>query len=263
MRDYSHSEILKWAREWKYISSDRVFEFDNAIRRPLQSQKSLHEATYEFIALQEKISPAAPDTEVGRIFRSLILKLEQSGEDVDRLYDWTLCLSSFLLSEKAIRALQIFKETFDRFARGRRVRATTMTDSMLEQLALSYAEHVYQPSAAFARRCRETREEWLEKPSRRSEFDDFLWDHYFEEIDVDPATILSIGYNEMLIREWWRRVRKTLSQDEREALQAEQERNILSFSRTKVPSWKIDKSIKESMLVDGIPEFSRVALPQS
>jgi len=59
----------------------------------------------------------------------------------------------------------------------------------------------------------------------------------------------------VLAREWWRKARLTLTDEQRQRLREEQIANIREFSRSNPPTWKTDGSVDESMTLAGFPDF--------
>lgn len=260
MRNYPEADLLNFSRQWVWIASDRVYEFDDVIRRPINSLETLHVATAKYARLRTSIPPENPASEAVAVFRAMLSELETTGEDVDRVYDWAYCLTPFMQNENAVRAMQIWVETFTRFARGKRDRAKHVDEDFMEQLSLSYATHVLQPSIQFSVRCMRSRSVWLENAARKSNFDQVLWKYFLEEGHSDPSVFVSSGHRDVLVREWWREIRKTIGAAEMKGLRSEQVDNIRTFSQTK-QSWKLDGSVDESMLLSGFPEFDKVAKP--
>ncbi|MBN9550176.1 MAG: hypothetical protein J0H31_15165 [Alphaproteobacteria bacterium] len=258
MRYYAQADLLTFSRQWVWIASDRVHEFDDVVGRPIASLDALHSASARYVRRRMSIPPDGSISEVADAFIAMLSELEASGEDVDRVYDWAYCLTPFMQTENAVRAMQIWVETFTRFARGKRDRAKYVDEDFMEQLALSYATAVLQPSIQFSRRCMETRSLWLENASRKTEFDSVLWKYVLEEGHSDPSVFISSGHRDVLVREWWRAMRGTISADQMRGLRLEQAENIRTFSQTR-QAWKLDGSVDESMLVAGFPEFDKVA----
>ncbi|MER9728815.1 hypothetical protein [Mesorhizobium sp. M0217] len=258
MRHYRENHLLNFARQWAWIASDRVFEFDDVIRRPINSLECLHAATEKYSRKRVSIPPQNPDSDIAKAFQAMLGELAENGEDVDRVYDWAYCLTPFMQDTKAQLAMRLWINTFTRFAQGKRERAKHVDEDLMEQLSLSYAAHVLEPSLQLSLRCRQTSEVWLENDARKSDFDKMLWRFFFERSYMDPSVYVSSGHRDVLVREWWRRERKALNQAQIAGLRMEQHDNMRAHSR-KLPTWLLDDSIVESLLVDGFPEFDKVA----
>lgn len=52
---------------------------------------------------------------------------------------------------------------------------------------------------------------WDSEEGWRSDWDNFLWDHWFRKFEYDPAGVASDGYRDMLLRDWWRAAGPTVS----------------------------------------------------
>jgi hypothetical protein len=257
--DYPKEVLLRWASAWYWIASDRAHEFDDVVHCPLRERTVVREETGSFLRARSQLRPDVPDTEAAKLFHALLLRLEAQGENIESVYRWTRSMSSDLQDKAATQAMQIVKETFDRFARGRRARASYLPEDLLEHLSDTYRSSAYEPRVALVNRRRASEAAWLEARGRRTEWDEVLWRFFWEEVYVDPAVNISLGYGEVLIREWWRDIRTRLTDGQKRALRQEQVANIQEFSRSTPASWKLDHSIDEAMILDGLPEFSILA----
>lgn len=255
MIHFSDKQMLNFRQEWSWIVSDRVAEFDDVLHRPISSTSTVQARTRDLIGKWESIEPEEP-VDIGvEYFREMLSSLQDEGEDIRKIYDWARSMSSYLQELNAQRALVIWTETFERFARGKRDPAKHIDEDVLEGLSESFLRDAYKPGLDFAMRVRRSEQKWLSGHGRRTEFDELLWVNFFVERDVDPGHIVSVGYGEILVREWWRVVRTSLSEEQIAQLRREQIENTKAFAKSRIPSWKVDDSIDETMVCSGFPPF--------
>lgn len=249
----SDKQMLNFSHAWPWIISDRVAEFDDVLHRPISATSAVQARTQDLLGKWETIEPDEPvDIGLGN-FREMLSSLQDEGEDIQKIYDWARSISRFLQEVNAHRAMAIWRETFERFARGKRDPAKHIDEDVLEGLSESFLRDAYKPWLDFATRVRTSEQKWLS--GRRTEFDELLWDNFFVERDVDPGSTVSIGYGRIRIREWWRVVRTSLSKEQIAQLRREQIENTKAFAKSRIPSWKVDDSIDETMVCSGFPAF--------
>lgn len=255
MMSLSDEQMLNFRQEWSWIVSDRVAEFDDVLHRPISVTSAMQAHTRELIGKWETIESDEPvDIGVG-YFREMLSLLQDEGEDIRKIYDWARSMSQFLQELNAQRAIGIWRETFERFARGKRNPAKHIAEDVLEGLSESFLRDAYKPWLDFAMRVRTSEPKWLSGRGRRTEFDELLWDNFFGEREVDPGHIVSVGYGQVRVREWWRVVRTSLSEEQMMQLRREQIENTKAFAQSRIPSWKVDDSIDETMVCSGFPPF--------
>ena len=248
-------QLLSFFRAWRWIVSDRVGEFDDVLHRPIASVGKAKVLTHELIAKWETIEPDDSVSRVIDYFEGMLSALEVQGFDISLIYDWSRSISLFMQDSNARRAMIIWSETFERFALGKRGPAEYIDEYVLERLSESFLRDAFKPGLEFATRVRSSERQWVSNPERRTEFDNALWAHFFSEYDVDPGSIVSLGYRQVLVREWWRTARASLSEEQTSELRLEQIDNTKNFSKSRVPAWKLDDSIHEAMVFEGFPVF--------
>lgn len=251
----SDKQMLNFSQEWHWIVSDRVAEFDDVLHRPISAISAVQARTRDLIGKWETIEPdESVEIDVG-YFREMLSSLQAEGEDIRKIFDWTRSISPYLQELNAQRAMVIWSETFERFARGKRDPTKFIDEDVLEGLSESFLRDAYKPQLDFANRVGSSEKEWLSGRGRRTEFDELLWDNFYFERDIDPGWIVCLGYGEMLLREWWRVVRTSLSEEQMAQLRREQIENTKTFAKSRIPSWKVDDSIDETMICSGFPAF--------
>jgi len=251
----SDEQLVSFWRAWPWIVSDRVAEFDDVLHRPISATSAVQARTRDLIGKWETIEPDEPVDIVLGYFREMLSSLHDEGEDIGKIYDWARSLSQFLQELNARRAMQIWRETFERFARGKRDPAKHLDEDVLESLSESFLRDAYKPWLDLSMHVRTSEQKWLLGRGRRTEFDELLWDNFFAERDVDPGNIASLGYGQVRVREWWRVVRTSLNEEQIGQLRREQIENTKAFAQSRTPSWKIDDSIDETMVCSGFPVF--------
>ncbi|MCK5013692.1 MAG: hypothetical protein KAS66_07720 [Candidatus Omnitrophica bacterium] len=256
MKPLTFEKLRSFSSEWLWICTDRVGEFDDLIGRPLKDVDFMKGRTKTYLDFKYTIDPDASDELDVTSFQELLLDLEAHGENVDRLYDWALCLSEELQPTNARSAVSYWERTFVRFAHGRREAAFRLDEDKLEEIILSYIENVLKPCVDLSQRQKESEALWLSSPDRRGDFDNILWECFFSEVNVDPAVYVVVGYREVRLREWWRKMRTNLSAEERAGLYAEQ----AALSIRPTPSIE-DATLYDSAILDGFPVFEDVAFP--
>jgi hypothetical protein len=255
MTPYSNEQMLGFFRAWPWIISDRVAEFDDVLHRPISAISAAQAHTRDLIGKWETIElDESVEISLG-YFREMLSSLHDEGEDIRKIYDWARSISSFLQELNAQRAMGIWSESFERFARGKRDPAKYIDEDVLEGLSESFLRDAYKPRLDFAMRVRTSEPKWLSGRGRRTEFDELLWGNFFVEREVDPGHIASVGYGQMRVREWWRVVRTALSEEQIAQLRREQIENTKAFAKSRIPSWKVDDSIGETMVCSGFPAF--------
>jgi hypothetical protein len=255
MMSLSDDQMLSFCGAWPWIVSDRVAELDDELHRPISATSAVQAHTRVLIGKCETIEPDEPvDIRLG-YFREMLSSLQDEGENIRKIYDWARSLSRYMQELNARRAMGIWRETFERFARGKRAPAKHIDEDVLEGLSESFLRDAYKPWLDFSMRVRRSEKKWLSDRGRRTEFDELLWDNFFGERDVDPGNIASLGYGEMLVREWWRVVRTPLSEEQITQLRREQIETTKAFAKSRIPSWKVDDSIDETMVYSGFPPF--------
>lgn len=253
----SETEMLSWARQFIWIITDRVAEFDEIVRLPLERRDFVQFETHKYLKERQAIQPDGLAQDFIRPFSNFLETLSAGGEDIKKIHGWSLCMCTRLQPIEAQRSLIVLKETFHRFAKGVRRQAINLDDGFIDEIAASYAENVLQPSRRFFRECYETSETWLER-EELSEFDEFVWEAFLEEGDIDPADTLGVGYSDMLAREWWRNIRSKLSNHELEAIHEEQVANIKEYGNKRASLWKTDGTVSNVAMLLGAPPFEKV-----
>lgn len=256
MRSLTFEHLRSFSSQWLWICTDRVGEFDDLIGRPLKDVDFMKGRTKTYLDFKYAIDPDASDELDVTSFQELLLDLEAHGENIDRLYDWAFCVSEEMQPTSAGVAMSYWERTFVRFAHGRREAASRLDEDKLEEIVLSYIENVLKPRIDLSRRQKESESLWLSSPDRRGDFDNVLWECFFSEVNVDPAVNLVVGYGEVRLREWWRKMRTNLSAEERAGLFAEQV--ALSIRPTLSTE---DAAFYDSAILDGFPVFEDVAFP--
>jgi hypothetical protein len=249
-------DLLSFARQWAWLASDRVHDFDDVIRRPIRSLDVLHDVTTRYAQQRAALQPPDPESRIVELFRSMLRGLTERGEDVDRLHDWACCLSPFMQPERTRSAMRLWINSFTRFAHGKRAPATYVDESLLVQLSSSFKTDVIVPSLQLLQRCRAT-------DARMTAFDQLLETLLLREHRLDPSAYVSSGYRDVLVRSWWRRQRATMTAAQIAGVRAEQVENVRADTRGKQPSWLLDDSIDETALLEGVPDFDRVAGPMN
>jgi hypothetical protein len=256
MKPLTFEQLRSFSSQWLWICTDRVGEFDDLIGRPLKDVDFMKECTKTYLDFKYAIDPGASDRLDVTSFQELLLDLEANGENVDRLYDWALCMSEEMQPTSAGMAMSYWKRTFDRFAHGRREAASRLKEDKLEEIIISYKKNVLKPCVALSQRQKESEALWMSNPERRGDFDSILWGCFFSEVNVDPAAYVVVGYREVRLREWWRQMRTNLSTEELAGLYAEQ-----AALRIGPTSSIEDFALYDYAILDGFPVFEDVAFP--
>jgi hypothetical protein len=256
----SDEQLLSFRQAWAWVVSDRVAEFDDVLHRPISATSSVQAHTRVLIEKWETIKPHEPLCVGLGYFKEMLSSLHDEGEDVEKIYGWTRSLSEYLQDVNAQRAVQIWRETFERFVQGRCGPAGHIDDDVLDQLVEIFVRDAYRPWLDFCVRVAASEPEWLSGRGRRTEFDELLWNEFFVEYEVDPGHIASVGYGQVRIREWWRVVRASLGDEQIAQLRREQIDNTKECAQSEIPSWKIDGSIAETMVCGGFPPFGTLRL---
>lgn len=218
MVDLSHQQLLDLIPAWYWIVSDRVGQFDDTLRRPMKNLEVFHAATEEYFRRQAKNDPSGPDTQSSDNIRHMLQRIEDAGEDIGRIYEWGRALDHQMVpyAESDGRPSgELWEYTLARWRPDELAKLDRAGPDVRDRLHASWEKEVRRPSAALEQRVRIDEDAWLSDGTRRSEWDNFLWEKWFKEFRYDPAMVAADGYRLMLFREWWRKTGPTVTLEER------------------------------------------------
>lgn len=214
----SHQQLLNVKPSWYWMVSDRAGEFDDALLRPMRRLDVVQAATEDFFSKQENIDLSGPDTQISNNVREMLERLEDAGEDVDRIYAWGRALDHQMWRYEDFEGRPspgLWDHTIGWWRPDELAKLDRSGPDVRDRLYASWHEQVNKPAAALKQRVKLDRKAWEEDETRRSEWDNFLWDKWFKEFQYDPATVAAEGYRQMLFREWWRKIGPTVTPEER------------------------------------------------
>lgn len=254
----SHQQLLNVKPSWYWMVSDRAGEFDDALLRPMKSLDVVHAATEDYFSKQENNDPSGSDTQTSNNVREMLERLEDAGEDVDRIYEWGRALDSDMWSYAEFEgrpSASLWDNSIGWWRPDELAKLDRSGADVRDRLYASWNERVNKPAAALKQRVKLDRKGWQEDETRRSEWDNFLWDKWFKEFQYDPAMVAADGYRQMLFREWWRKIGPTITPEERSQMMRWHEEG--SLARDKIGFLKPDDIgwIGDAMMTDAFPPF--------
>ncbi len=221
MKVLTPEQITSFSRQWLWLCTDRVREFEHLLRAPLADVALMKAHTVRYFDYVYSLAPDASASFRATAFEQLLAHLETHGEDVDHLYDWTFAVCEYMQPLPAQMAMSFWQRAFKELSRGRRDPVSALPEHKLAEIVRSYIDDVRDPAIDASDEQDESESAWLTSPQRRGEFDNVVWNYHFSEINVDPALYIVDGYREALMREWWRKTRTALSDEELAGLHQE------------------------------------------
>lgn len=278
----SHEQLIAFSAPWYWMVSDRVGEFDDFLMRPMKNLTLIRAETEIFLRGKKRIDPNGSDKQVSNLVGQMLQNLEHGGEDAMRIFEWGRALDKNIIPvvlgyEKKPdgsiapilnefyykqRVLGPWMQTLMWWKPDSLSALNRSCPDLRDALYASWYEEVLEPSKVFRERYKADKKTWMTSPDRRTDWDNYLWEEWFQEFHHDPAMIAYDGYKEMRTREWWREISPTISREQKQQLMnwhGEMAHSLDkdSFLNSDQMGW-----LDDGLLIDVIPPFYSSAAKQ-
>ncbi|MEP4246298.1 hypothetical protein [Tateyamaria sp.] len=273
--ELSHNQLLCIGPSWYWMVSDRVAEFDDFLLRPIRNIELVRAETRRWFDRSSKIDPGGSDKQVSDLAREILGNLADGGEDVMRFYEWGRALDNDMLvtvshyqehndgsvhpvtnDTAGYLATQTFWiETLGYWRPDVLAFENRDGPDMRDTLYASYEAEVLEPWRIFKQRIKDENKAWMKMSRRRTEWDNYLWDKWFDEFRYDPAGVARDGYLAMKTREWWREISPTVSRNQMAQLLKWHKQ--AAHARDQDGFLKPDQigPLNKALMIDDIPPF--------
>ncbi|WP_299731490.1 hypothetical protein [uncultured Tateyamaria sp.] len=275
----SHTQLVSIGPSWYWMVSDQVGEFDDFLRRPIRNIELIRTETRRWFDRKSSIDPAGSDTQVSDLMREILSNLIAGGEDAERFYQWGYALDNAMVPtisgykkhpdgsmhpvanayQHALYSQHIWIDTLGHWTPDILAFEKRSGPDLRDALYSSYQDEVLLPHKAFKRRLDSDNDAWIKMESRRTEWDNYLWQKWFGEFQYDPASVACDGFLVMKTREWWREIAPTLSRRQRSQLMAWNEQAAHARDTDGFLSDKPISAMDEALMIDDIPPFDSAA----
>lgn len=227
---------------------------------PFRDLNLVQEHSREYLEKTLKTPPWESAGVFEELFRELLLSLTNHDENYDRILSWTLMLGGETYDKKKKNLVREYDGTLVRFTRGKRDRGRFVPDDELEWLTVQYVDRVLRPHSQFREDALSESDEWLERPERRSRFDELLWRQFFSEVCVDPALYAVNGYHLVLFRQWWSEIIGQMQTGFEENFARENCRNVEVYSGFPSISGGCGALLSEALMIGLLPDLQQFKL---
>lgn len=210
INDLTKAQILGLTGSISWIAADRTADFQPFIGRPVTRPDAVRRWVRTYIDGQRNFDPAATDQVMVDLMRDCLTGLARDGEDVPRLLTWAMSLDEVLLPgplPERWRGAHMDREA--EMALWRDAPAGSLHRQLHDTAAAEVTVPLRQLRAVAG-----DMDAWCEDPSRRTAWDEELWEFFLGRVWIDPAVYVEQGYEMMLRREWWRRWSARLGPEE-------------------------------------------------
>lgn len=255
---------LRYALIW--YSSDQAQDFDQWLRIPIRDIRVLQQLAREHYERDALIDPGGDIQLVYDSFARLLRGLDERGESSERLILWYATLDELnpyrdgpVVQGHPASAAAVWIKTLKGWARNDMLELRLTVHDVDPLILETYLEQVYLPVQKVRTQKRQVASSWRDNEKNRSEWDNYLWRIYYEEVRTTPAGFLFFDFERMRYREWWRKVRVYMNETQQGALLDEL---IEELYRTDLPvrieRWTL-MTLDEAFEVDVYPIFEKVA----
>ncbi|MDQ0458474.1 hypothetical protein [Rhizobium paknamense] len=246
-----YKDELERALYW--VSSDQAMEFDDYLKMPIRSRKTLQQHARNYYEIVRKISPDSSISIRFGHFDRFLEHIQKDGEDPDRLLLWLGSIAEYSGEDGlGVGALMTWEDGFVRWCIGK---APLPDDDGLRRLIETYHNEVHEPERQLSKRRKAAGATYMAGPQNRSAWDQYLWEIFYKEVHTDPSMMFSSEINNMLHRCWWRRYRHTVGTEQKEALLGKLAEDISLYGDPETQNWSHVMDIDRAFAVDQMPDF--------
>lgn len=243
---------MRFRREFLWITSDQAAAFDDVFRFPFRNINIIRNGVHHYLIEWGKLT----DNETHGLnvpYDDMFDIWRHGGEDIERILYWHASISNELSSKGSTSD---WHDVFWRWAK----RPKHMSSYMAQDRFRDFMELVHKdytiPLKKFDRYAEGIDEFWISNSSNRSDWDNFLWKHFFEEVYIAPVDYFSLTHGNLLLRQFWKKHRSFLSTEEKQALYSDFVLELqLMHGTDEAFDWNWVVPIDDAIDIDSLPDF--------
>jgi hypothetical protein len=238
-----------------WILADQTAEFENELCSPLKNRVALIKPAEKYFKYRYSDEPKTRE-DVVNAFEAFSAQFIKNGECVDHFMSWHLAVSD-LVKDDGTGNTRGWQTMLRRWSIGKCHRPKYVDSEIFDSIAQTYKLSYLYPYETLRYRIKQSDEQWMSGTNQRSDWDNFLWEIFYEDLYGPPSLFFLPAIENILVRRWWRSIKDSLTADDIENLQYERVENIQSHGDVESEFEFTDffGPIDESFSISDIPEL--------
>lgn len=242
-----------------WISSDLALSYDQVFKFPFRNLKTIRTGIKNYILTVEKIPDTADVHEDDDAFDAMLAFWQAKEEDYKRILYWYAAIS-MSYNKKQQTSLDNWRLIFHWWSNFPNYRCKHIHQARFDAIMQLAQTQVVMPYNKFSATEDIIERKWVEHPKARSDWDEWLWDHFFEEAGLSPLTWVSNRYTTILMRNFGKNNLHYLSLDEHrllyyEAIEMAQVRSKSTFNDLAL--YENLSPLPQALDISDMPDFDK------
>ncbi len=241
----------------RWISSDLAFEYDEYMLFPFRSKKVIRAGIEQYSLTVNALDPGGSDAGMYIALDEMIDFWDAHGEDSKRIMVWLASISEHYDKKVGFSAAcSTWRTVFWWWANDPDYKTKHMRQDRFNAFMRLVHKDFIIPKKKLESGTEDAERNWVENKSARSEWDEFLWVQFFEEIWLSPITCFELSIYALMLRQFGKKHLDFLTSEEIQLLyyeaveQLQQNPDMLYHLKWFMP---LDKALD----LDGVPDFDK------
>lgn len=199
--------LIESKSELRWMIADQTVEFDSYFLMPIRNRQNFVDRIVSFMKYRLGVPPETLTKTVNEKLRDVLMQLQESGEDLDRLACWLLSMKND--ENKSVPnhfARDAWSDGFYYWRKNGLQEENCKNYRDATEVIDSYVDQVIEPWREFFDKTRISDINWHSGPEKRSEIDNFLHEIWYEGIGSCPVEQFALFYKTVLQRTWFQKI---------------------------------------------------------